>query len=276
MKVRTITAAIILAVTIPILIFSKYIIYPIALAVIALAAVFELLRVIGVHRTWIVSAPAYLISLALPLAAYFVTESTRVLYLLSVSAVIFAYMIYLMGVSVFSHGRLTFGKIGETFVSVTYVVISLSALSTIRYMAHGMFCFLLVFITAWVSDSMAYIVGSLIGKHKLIPEVSPKKTVEGAVGGVVFAIIGCLLYGLIIELLTDVEANYLSLSLIGLTLSVVSQLGDLIASLIKREYGVKDYSNLLPGHGGIMDRFDSVLAVSTPLMVMCLVIPPFM
>ena len=139
-----------------------------------------------------------------------------------------------------------------------------------------MFCFLLVFITAWVSDSMAYIVGSLIGKHKLIPEVSPKKTVEGAVGGVVFAIIGCLLYGLIIELLTDVEANYLSLSLIGLTLSVVSQLGDLIASLIKREYGVKDYSNLLPGHGGIMDRFDSVLAVSTPLMVMCLVIPPFM
>ncbi|MBQ8528752.1 MAG: hypothetical protein IJ459_03350 [Clostridia bacterium] len=88
MKVRTITAAIILAVTIPILIFSKYIIYPIALAVIALAAVFELLRVIGVHRTWIVSVPAYLISLALPLAAYFVTESTRVLYLLSVSAVI--------------------------------------------------------------------------------------------------------------------------------------------------------------------------------------------
>ena len=275
MKVRTITAAIILAVAIPILIFSKYIVYPIALALIALAAVFELLRVIGVHRTWHVCAPAYIISVALPLSAYFITESTRVRYLLCVAAVIFAYMVYLMSIAVFSHGKITFAKIGEVFVSVTYIVVSLSALSTIRYMAHGMFCFLLVFITAWVSDSMAYIVGSLIGKHKLIPEVSPKKTVEGAVGGVISAIIGCLLYGLIIESVTEVGSNYLSLALIGLTLSVVSQLGDLIASLIKREYGVKDYSNLLPGHGGIMDRFDSVLAVSTPLMVICLVIPPF-
>jgi len=275
MKVRTITAAIILAVAIPILIFSKYIVYPIALALVALAAVFELLRVIGAHREWIISVPAYIISLALPLSAYFVTESTRIIYLLSAAAVVFAYMLYLMCAAVFSHGRIAFSKIGEAFVAVTYIVISLSSLSTIRYMTHGMFCFLLVFLTAWGSDVMAYVVGSLMGKHKLIPEVSPKKTVEGAIGGILSAILACILYGYIIECLTDVCANYLSLSLIGLLLSVVSQIGDLIASLIKREYGVKDYGNLLPGHGGIMDRFDSVLAVSAPLMVICLVIPPF-
>ena len=275
MKIRTITAAIIRAVAIPILIFSKYIVYPIALALLALAAVFELLRVLGVHCVWRISAPAYLISIALPLSAYFVTEDTRLTYLLILSAVIFVYMVYLMMIAVFSHGSITFGKIGESFVAVSYVVVSLSALSTIRYMAHGMFCFVLVFITAWVSDVMAYIVGSLFGKHKLIPEVSPKKTVEGAIGGVVFAVIACLLYGLLLESLTEVSANYLSLAIIGLVLSVVSQVGDLVASLIKREYGVKDYSNLLPGHGGIMDRFDSVIAVCTPLMAICLIIPPF-
>ena len=123
---------------------------------------------------------------------------------------------------------------------------------------------------------MAYIVGSLIGRHKLIPDVSPKKTVEGAIGGVVFTILASLLYGFIIEKATgNVNADYIVLAAIGLILSVVSQIGDLVASLIKREHGVKDYSKLLPGHGGIMDRFDSILAVSTPLMVICIIFPPF-
>jgi phosphatidate cytidylyltransferase len=122
---------------------------------------------------------------------------------------------------------------------------------------------------------MAYVVGSLIGKHKLIPEISPKKTVEGAIGGVVGAIIAFLLFGLILDLAVEgMEVRYLVLAIYAAILAVVSQLGDLIASLIKREHGVKDYGNLLPGHGGIMDRFDSILAVSTILLILCLVVPP--
>ena len=275
MKIRTITAAFLLAITVPIMIFSRYVIYPIFLAVLALFAVYELLRALGYHHEWWISVPAYMMAVAMPLESYFVDEDGRSGYLLAVAIVIFAYLLYLMAVAVFSHGRITISKIGEAFVAVTYVVASFTSLTTVRYLTHGMFCFVLVFITAWVTDSMAYVVGSLIGKHKLIPDVSPKKTVEGAIGGVVFTILACLLYGYIIEKSTHVSANYVILGIIGLILSVVSQIGDLIASLIKREHGIKDYGRLLPGHGGIMDRFDSILAVSTPLLVICIIYPPF-
>jgi phosphatidate cytidylyltransferase len=275
MKIRTITAAILLAITVPIMIFSRYVVYPIFLALLALFAVYELLRVMGYHREWWISVPAYMMAVALPLESYFVDEDGRSGYLLAVAIVIFAYLLYLMTVAVFSHGRITISKIGEAFTAVTYVVASFTSLTTVRYLTHGMFCFVLVFITAWVTDSMAYVVGSLIGKHKLIPDVSPKKTIEGAIGGLVLTIIACLLYGYIIESVAHVSANYIVLGVIGAILSVVSQIGDLVASLIKREHGVKDYGKLLPGHGGIMDRFDSILAVSTPLLVICIIYPPF-
>jgi hypothetical protein len=94
--------------------------------------------------------------------------------------------------------------------------------------------------------------------------------------GVVFSALACVLYGLLLEAFVDgITVSYVSLGLIGAILSVVSQLGDLIASSIKREYGVKDYGNLFPGHGGVMDRFDSVLAVSTILLIICMAFPPF-
>ncbi|MBO5102267.1 MAG: phosphatidate cytidylyltransferase [Clostridia bacterium] len=277
MKTRTITSAFILLVTVPLIIFSQYIIYPIALAVLSLFATYEILRAIGVEREYILSVPAYILSCALPFGSFFVTNEKSSIYLLTIAALMFFYLIYIMGVSVFSKGRISYKTIAEVFMSITYVVVSFSALSIIRYINRevGVFWLALVFIVSWVSDSMAYVVGSLIGKHKLIPEISPKKTVEGAIGGVVGAIIAFLLYGLILDLaIEEMEVRYFVLAIYAAILAVVSQLGDLIASLIKREHGVKDYSNLLPGHGGIMDRFDSILAVSTILLILCLVVPP--
>lgn len=277
MKTRTITSAFILLVTVPLIIFSQYIIYPIALAVLSLFATYEILRAIGVEREYILSVPAYILSCALPFGSFFVTNEKSSIYLLTIAALMFFYLIYIMGVSVFSKGRISYKTIAEVFMAITYVVVSFSALSIIRYINRevGVFWLALVFIVSWVSDSMAYIVGSLIGKHKLIPEISPKKTVEGAIGGVVGAIIAFLLYGLILDLaIEEMEVRYFVLAIYAAILAVVSQLGDLIASLIKREHGVKDYSNLLPGHGGIMDRFDSILAVSTILLILCLVVPP--
>ena len=139
----------------------------------------------------------------------------------------------------------------------------------------GKFVYLIPFVFAWVTDTFAYFAGRFFGKHKLAPHLSPKKTVEGSIGGIVFAILGCMLYGFIVSFATDLEARYLVLALLGFVLSIISQIGDLWASLIKREHGIKDYSQMLPGHGGVMDRFDSILAISTVLMAVCMLFPPF-
>lgn len=278
MKTRTITSVFILLVTVPIILLSKYIIYPIALSALAVMATYEILHAIGVEKNWYLSVPAYILAGVFPFASYFVTAESSFTYLLTIAALIYIYMIYIMGVAVFSKGQTSFKVISEVLLSVTYVIVSFSSLSMIRYIDKdvGLYKLMLVFIVSWVCDSMAYIVGSLIGKHKLIPEISPKKTIEGAIGGVVSAIIAYMLFGLILDLaVPNMKVNYIVLAIFGLVLSVVSQLGDLIASLIKREHNVKDYGKLLPGHGGIMDRFDSIMAVSTILLILSIVFPPF-
>ena len=105
--------------------------------------------------------------------------------------------------------------------------------------------------------------------------VSPKKTVEGSVGAIVFTTVTMLLYGWIVSMCSDIKPSYLVLGLSAPVLSVVGQIGDLFASLVKRERGVKDYGKLLPGHGGIMDRFDSILTVSGATMVITMLFTPF-
>ena len=278
MKQRSITAAAILTGTLITVLLSKYIVYSVIIALLALTAVFEIQRILGVHKRLAISLPAYILSAIFPTAAYFVgVESSRD-FLLVLSAAMFVYLLWLMASSVFSKGAISFKTISEVFATTVYVTVSFTSLSLLRYLDRdcGVFAVVLVFIVAWICDVFAYAVGMLMGKHKLIPEISPKKTVEGSIGGIVFSALACILYGLILELFVDgMTVNYVTLGLIGAILSVVSQLGDLIASLIKREYGVKDYGNIFPGHGGVMDRFDSVLAVSTILLIICLVVPPF-
>lgn len=279
MKQRIITAIILVAIALPIVLLSEYLIYPIALGFCSLMAMFELLRVLGLHKRWAISLPAYVISVTLPVFAHdmFLGEDAirAKNYILFCVCVIFAYLLYIMGAAVFSKGELSVSAVATTFLTLTYTVISFTAMSLIRYIDGGEVTFVLVFVSAWISDVGAYFVGSLIGKHKLIPEVSPKKTVEGAIGGIVVVILVFLLYGFGVELVTDYNANYIILAISGGLLALISQIGDLIASLIKREHNIKDYGNLLPGHGGIMDRFDSIIAVSTPLLAIVLIAPPF-
>ena len=132
-----------------------------------------------------------------------------------------------------------------------------------REATGGEYYWYFIFIGAWVTDTFAYFSGRLFGKHKLIPAVSPKKTVEGAIGGAVCCALVAMLYGLVIGKCFDgVSPNYLVLAVSGLLIAVVSQIGDLAMSAIKRQYGIKDYGKLLPGHGGLLDRFDSCMAVT--------------
>ena len=136
---------------------------------------------------------------------------------------------------------------------------------------------LLTFICAWSCDTFAYFTGRFFGKHKLIPHVSPNKTVEGSVGGVVGAMVICIVYLLIVKNVFD--TNMLTWSNVvvegavyGLVGGALSQLGDLIASAIKRDTGIKDFGWIFPGHGGFMDRFDSVMFIAPIMYILPMVI----
>ena len=276
MKVRILTGLCLAAVSIPILIFSQYIVYPIFLSLLCLMATYEMLRVFKKEKCREVAIPSLLFALAYPLAPYFVVGAEQPGYgLLLLVLGIFVYMFYLFTVAVAHKGKMPLQEFFSAFTMVSYILVGFSSLCFLRYLPYGFFQFLLVFLTAWGSDIFAYFVGTFIGKHKLIPEVSPKKTVEGAIGGIVCTFALVMLYGFLIARFTDAEANYIVLAVLGLVLPVISQVGDLIASLVKREAGIKDYGRIFPGHGGVMDRFDSILAVSVAMLIITMIVPPF-
>ena len=137
----------------------------------------------------------------------------------------------------------------------------------LRDSRYGAMLYILAFLGPWISDSAAYFCGRAFGRHKLIPDVSPKKTIEGAVGGVIFTGITFAAYAFVVLNRNAGLLQYAILFAVGMIVSAVAQIGDLIASLVKRKYGVKDYGTLFPGHGGVMDRFDSVLITAPILLV---------
>jgi phosphatidate cytidylyltransferase len=135
----------------------------------------------------------------------------------------------------------------------------------VREARGGEYYWYFIFIGAWATDIFAYFSGMLFGKHKLIPAVSPKKTVEGAIGGTLFCIIFFVGFGAIINYFTQYNISLITLVIAGLLSALVAQIGDLAMSVIKRTYGIKDYGTIFPGHGGVLDRFDSILAVAVVL-----------
>ena len=128
---------------------------------------------------------------------------------------------------------------------------------------------------AFLSDTGAYFAGRAFGQHKLAPVISPNKTIEGAVGGVLGATVGMVIYALVLDLFfRDIQVSYVYAIIYGILGSLAAVFGDLCFSAVKRQAGIKDYSNLIPGHGGILDRFDSVI-LAAPLMEALLVLMPF-
>ena len=132
---------------------------------------------------------------------------------------------------------------------------------------HGIFFILFAAFGAWMTDVFAFFAGSFLGKHKLCPKISPKKTVEGAVGGVLGCILASLiLYAVFVNFVWDTESsNYVAVALMSVFLSIISMCGDLTASVIKRNFEIKDFGKLIPGHGGVLDRFDSIIFVLVAL-----------
>lgn len=157
--------------------------------------------------------------------------------------------------------KYNFIDISVTLLGYIYVPIFFSFITLVNDTHFGNYLVWLIFISAWVCDTTAYYTGRFFGKKKLCPKVSPKKTIEGALGGLLGSAIGCGVYGFILNNI-GINLHLFNFILIGLLCGVFCQIGDLVASSIKRYVDVKDYSNLIPGHGGILDRFDSILFAS--------------
>lgn len=163
--------------------------------------------------------------------------------------------------------------ISNAIFGIIYVPVMFSTIYLLSIKENGMFYVALIFITAFATDTFAYFSGMLFGKHKLAPILSPKKTIEGSIGGVLGTLVFCLIFGVIANNFITTKGNLiLECSLIGLFTSIIAQLGDLCASAIKRFKETKDYGNLIPGHGGILDRFDSILFTSGVIFIINIII----
>ena len=159
------------------------------------------------------------------------------------------------------------------FFGIIYVTVMLAYIYETRTLDNGVYLVWLIFVSSWGNDTFAYFTGVLIGKHKMAPVLSPKKSVEGAVGGIAGATILGIIYGSIVgtrmsEVIGSPVLTFAVASCVGAMLAIV---GDLAASAIKRNYNVKDYGKLIPGHGGILDRFDSVI-FTAPVVYWAIVI----
>lgn len=173
---------------------------------------------------------------------------------------VIAFLIVLMVIYVFTYPKYRVEHVMLAFFGLFYVAFMLSYVYQIRMLEQGAFIVWLVFICSWGCDTCAYCVGMLLGKHKMAPKLSPKKSIEGAIGGVAgAALLGVLYAAVVNHFAPETNASLLGYALICAVGGAISQVGDLAASAIKRNHDIKDYGKLIPGHGGILDRFDSVI-----------------
>ena len=172
-----------------------------------------------------------------------------------------------------SHVQISFHKIAMTFMAGIAIPVMMCSIVRILTMSIGRYMVLIPFIAAVLNDTGGYFAGMFFGRHKLAPVISPKKTIEGAVGGVLLAMLGMALYAAILDLLFDFHVNYAFALIYGFVGALFGMFGDLCFSVIKRQCGIKDYGNLIPGHGGILDRFDSMMVVGPLAEALLILIP---
>lgn len=218
---------------------------------ISLVGLYEFYRVFKIEKT--MGRVGYLFTAAYYLAMLFVGSKVNGALFLAL------HLMAVAGVYVIRYPKYQTEQAFACVLGFLYLPIMLSYIYQIRCVEDGLFLIWLVFICSWGCDTCAYCVGILFGKHKLAPVLSPKKSIEGAVGGVVGATLLGVIYGMIVNRSMALNNAPLYFSVICAAGAVISQFGDLLASGIKRQHNIKDYGKLIPGHGGVLDRFDSVI-----------------
>lgn len=257
MKTRVITGAVLALVFVPLFVIGG-IVLDVLLGVLSAAATYEIVKMFNIKR----DVPFYLIVVevlfSVILYTGLITYFQGTLDLEFVFVFVFFMVIVGAMFTVFEENFHT-GDLGNLLLAVLYPAFGFAAISYLRFLDLHNIGFL--FTITIFTDVFAYIVGVNFGKHRLAVKISPKKSIEGSIGGTFFALVFSLVYifAFEVEMIGTIEMGLFVSILLIVVLSAIGQIGDLIASKFKRDYGVKDYSNIFPGHGGVMDRFDSVL-----------------
>ena len=251
MKQRVISGAV-LVVILAITLYFGGIVTCGLMALVSLVGNMELLRVYGVNK----KTPGIVCYLATVLY-YIAIYLDRMDIIVPMMVV---YLLVMLAVYVLTFPTYSDKQIMAAFMDFFYVSVMLSFVYLIRNMEHGLVLVLLIFVSSWINDTCAYFVGRALGKHKMAPVLSPKKSIEGLIGGIVgagvFGVVFCILFDKYVDTM-----NYAPLlfAVVGAVGALPAVIGDLAASAIKRNNDIKDYGKLIPGHGGILDRFDSII-----------------
>lgn len=252
MFVKRLISGIVLVILMLLLIITGNDVLLIAMLALSLIGAYELLKVLELEKH-LAGGLTYLCIIAYYLNLRFSFSADNMV-------IFMTFMVLLLGVFVMKYPDFTFDKCAGCVFTVMYVGIMLSYIYKLRMMDGGAYTVWLVFLSCWGCDTLAYCTGMLFGKHKMSPVLSPKKSVEGAVGGVIGAGILTLIYLLVVRNQMGLDNGQIAVLIVIVMLgSLISMLGDLSASAIKRFYNIKDYGNLIPGHGGVLDRFDSII-----------------
>ena len=236
-------------------VFSNQYVFDVAVVLISAMGIFEVITALGLSQYKIMTSISVLMPLVFMLISYFAWKYAFAAVFLFVAA-------YLL-VMLFDHKRYSFTTAAMFMMISLMVTFAFIHVSLTRHLSNGILNVFVIFIGSWITDTCAYFTGLAIGKHKLAPSVSPKKTIEGSIGGIIGVTVILAAYAAAFgNIMDSITANVSAAVCIGLICGVISQFGDLCASVIKRENNIKDFGKIMPGHGGVMDRFDSFIFVA--------------
>ena len=254
MGIRLVTTIFGLIAVVIILYFAPAWVAALAICILSAIAAYELLGATGELKGHALTYVSCIFAFIVPfITAYRPFDGSVLLSLFAFALCAFAF-------GVADHRHVTFEKVAMSFMAAFVIPYLLASLLRIYLSGElGKYYILMPCIAAWVSDMLAYLTGRAFGKHKLAPYVSPKKTVEGSIGGLLGAAVGLCIFGFVMDKNFGASFNLLTLFAAGILGGGAGQLGDLSMSLIKRNVGIKDFGKLFPGHGGVLDRFDSIL-----------------
>lgn len=267
MKTRVIAATVLLPVLLIILLVAPKAVTAWLFAFLCALQGWELLYATGLVRHVRLCAYSMIAAFLVPLWCHYGME----LVWLELGILVFFGLLF--GEMMLSHVKLRFERVSVCFVAGLLIPFMLSGVVRIMVMNGGRYLVAIPFVIAFTSDSGAYFVGKAFGRHKLSPVISPNKTVEGLVGGIACAMVGMLLYGLLLRFAFKFQVNLAYTLIYGLAGALGGVFGDLSFSLIKRQTGIKDYGNLIPGHGGVLDRFDSMTVIVVMVEILLVLLP---